>query len=214
VFAGDLWVPITMIGDVSPRRSTSILTSRESVWLVMGGRLKPGVTVKQAQAELTTIGQALEREFPVENRGKGLRVVAQSPVPGNGGPVAAFFAVLMGVVSMVLAIACANVAGVLLARATARRREIAVRLAIGAGRGRLIRQLLVESALLFVIGGAVGLALARIMTTLLLALLPALPLRSTCRCRWICAPLRSRLRCRWSRPLARRCACAQASRAG
>ena len=176
VFAGDLWVPITMIGDVSPRRSISILTSRESVWLVMGGRLKPGVTVKQAQAELTTIGQALEREFPVENRGKGLRVVAQSPVPGNGGPVAAFFAVLMGVVSMVLAIACANVAGVLLARATARRREIAVRLAIGAGRGRLIRQLLVESALLFVIGGAVGLALARVMTTLLLALLPALPL--------------------------------------
>jgi ABC-type antimicrobial peptide transport system permease subunit len=108
VFAGDLWVPITMIGDVSPRRSISILTSRESVWLVMGGRLKPGVTVKQAQAELTTIGQALEREFPVENRGKGLRVVAQSPIPGNGGPVAAFFAVLMGVVSMVLAIACAN----------------------------------------------------------------------------------------------------------
>jgi putative ABC transport system permease protein len=176
VFKGDLWVPLTMIGDVSPRRAASILTSRESVWLVMGGRLKAGVTVKQAQAELAAIGQALEREFPLENRGKGLRVVGQSPIPGNGAPIAAFFAILMGIVTMVLAIACANVAGVLLARATARRREIAVRLAIGAGRGRLIRQMLVESVLLFLIGGAVGLVVARVMTSLLVTLLPTLPL--------------------------------------
>ena len=176
VLASDLWVPLTMVGELSPRRSPSILKSRESVWLVMGGRLKPGVSVRQARGELENIGRALEQEFPAENRGKGLRVVASSPIPGNGAPVAAFLAVLMGLVGLVLAIACANVAGVLLARASARRKEIAVRLAIGAGRGRLIRQMLVESMLLFLLGGAAGLAIARLMTTLLVSLLPTLPL--------------------------------------
>jgi predicted permease len=176
VLTADLWVPINMVGDLSPRRSVSILTSREGVWLVMGARLKPGVSLRQAQAELASIGRALEQEFPEANRGKGLRVVAASPIPGNGAPVAAFLAVLMGIVGLVLAIACANVAGVLLARATARRREIAVRLAIGAGRGRLIRQMLVESMLLFLVGGGAGLLLARAMTTLLVSLLPTLPM--------------------------------------
>ena len=176
LLASDLWVPINMVGELSPRRPVSILKSRESVWLVMGARLKPGVSVRQARAELENIGRGLEQEFPAENRGKGLRVVASSPIPGNGAPVAAFLAVLMGLVGLVLAIACANVAGVLLARASARRKEIAVRLAIGAGRGRLIRQMLVESMLLFLLGGAAGLAIARVMTTLLVSLLPTLPL--------------------------------------
>src|SRR5207247_3636989 len=139
------------------RRSAALLHSREGVWLMMGARLKPGVSLKQAQAELDAIGRALEHEFPAANRGRGIRVLASSPIPGNGAPVAAFMALLMGIVSLVLAIACANVAGVLLARASARRREIAVRLAIGAGRARLIRQMLVETAPLFLIGAGGGL---------------------------------------------------------
>ena len=174
ILGTDLWAPVTMVGELT-RRSSALLTSREGVWLLMGARLKPGVTVRQAQAELANIGRALEQAYPRENRGKGVRVVSSSPIPGNGAPVAAFLSVLMGIVGLVLAIACANVAGVLLARATARRREIAVRLAIGAGRSRLVRQMLVEATLLFLIGAAAGLALARVMTTLLASMLPTLP---------------------------------------
>jgi putative ABC transport system permease protein len=175
VLTADLWVPVTMVGELAPSRA-SLLTSRASAWLVMGARLKPGVSVRQAHAELANIGRALQQEHPDANRGKGLRVAALSPIPGDVAPVGAFMAVLMGIVLLVLAIACANVAGVLLARATARRREIAVRIAIGAGRGRLIRQMLVESMLLFLIGGGAGLALARVMTDALVSLLPSVPI--------------------------------------
>jgi predicted permease len=176
VLSPDLFVPMNMIETAMPRTSgASLLTGRSAVWLVMGARLRPGISIRQAQAELEVLGAALEREFPTENRGKRLRVLASSPIPGQSGPVGGFMALLMGIVGLVLVIACANVAGVMIARATARRREIAVRMAIGASRARVIGQLLTETTMLFALGGVAGLVLARVMTTLLVSLLPTLP---------------------------------------
>ena len=137
--------------------------------------MKPGVSIAQAAAEIDVIGQTLEPENQEQNRRTGLRLLASSPVPGNSGPLVAFVAFLTVIVSFVLIIACANVAGVLLARAAARRQEMALRLAIGAGRARLIRQLLTETVLLFVLGGTAGLLLAHGMTSVLVSRLPTLP---------------------------------------
>ena len=174
VVVPDVWVPAAMAA-ADPRVSMS----RDATLLLrvmIGGRLKPGVSLGQAAAEMDTIARALEREFPDQNRGAGWRSVPASPIPGSLRPlITGFLALLMAIVSLVLIIACANVAGVLLARATARRREIAVRLAMGAGRARLVRQLVTETMLLFALGGAAGVLLARGLTSLLVASLPAFP---------------------------------------
>jgi len=168
VFAEDVWVPIS----VANERAT--LTNRRAVWLNAGGRLQPGVSIAQASAELDAIGRALAREYPdAQTANVTLRAVRLSPLPGSAGPLAAFLALLVGIVAAVLLVACANLAGVLLARAAARRHEIAIRLAIGAGRGRLVRQLLVETLLLFAAGAAAALLVARAATAVLLASLPA-----------------------------------------
>jgi predicted permease len=148
---------------------------RAGAWLLMGGRLKPGVPLAQAAAELDQIGRALQLEYPVENQEMGLKAAALSPIPGESVPVGAFLTLLMAIVMIVLMIACANVSGVLLSRAAVRRREIAIRLAIGAGRPRIIRQLLAESLFLCVISAGAGLALARGMTSILVSQLPNLP---------------------------------------
>ena len=134
-----------------------------------------GVSIAQAAAEVDVIGQTLEHESQEQSRRTGLRLLALSPVPGNSGPLVAFVAFLTVIVALVLIIACANVAGVLLARAAARRSEMALRLAIGAGRARLIRQLLTETLLLFGLGGTAGLLLAHGMTSVLVSRLPTLP---------------------------------------
>jgi predicted permease len=170
----DAWVPIGMSAAVASQ-GTGTLTDRSRRWLFTGGRLKPHVSVAQAAAEMDVIGKTLDREDAEKTHPPGLCVFAFSPVPGNGGPVVAFLALFVAIVSIVLIVACANVAGVLLARATARRQEMALRLAIGAGRSQLIRQLLTETLLLFVLGGVTGLALARAMTSVLLARLSTLP---------------------------------------
>ncbi len=143
--------------------------------LVMGGRLKRDAPLARAAAELGVIGRDLRRAHPDQMGTRELRVLPSSSVPGNRGRVAAFAVLLMALVSLVLLVACGNVAGVLLARAAARRREMAVRLSIGASRARLVRQLLVETIVLFLLGGAAGVALARTMTSLLVARLPPLP---------------------------------------
>ena len=172
VRALDVWVPMGMVGTVISRGT---LTDRAARGFLIGGRLKPGVSIAQAAAEMDVIGQTLEHEYQEQNRRTGLRLLASSPVPGSVGPIVAFVALLTVIVSFVLIIACANVAGVLLARAAARRQEMALRLAIGAGRARLIRQLLTETVLLFVFGGTSGLLLARGMTSVLVSRLPTLP---------------------------------------
>src|SRR5438874_7201838 len=173
IFASDVWMPLTKYG-VEPSRDAT-LTNRGASWLNAGARLKPGVRMAQAAAEIEAIGRALAREFPDQNRNASLVINSLAPVPGSSAPLAAFVTLLVGIVSLVLLVACANLTGVLLARAATRQREIAVRLAIGAGRARLVRQLLVETMLLFALGAVAGLLLARGMTPTVIALLPTLP---------------------------------------
>ena len=180
VLAPDVWIPAPMVESIRPDGTL------RGLQVMIGGRLKPGLSVSQAGADMALIGRALDGErgsardvngFLMPSRAsQGLGVASSSPIPGNLRlVVAAFVTVLMTLVSLVLVIACANLAGALLARASTRRREIAVRLALGVGRTRLIRQLLTETVMLFLLGGAAGLLMARGMTSLLVTLLPAFP---------------------------------------
>jgi len=190
VVAADLWAPVGMVSAVNPSEFNPS-ERLEFLQVMVGGRLKRGVGIGEAAAETDAIGRSISRDRPpreafgrgvgpgaaLRGGGESLGLAAASSIPGTLRlAIAGFLALLMGLVSIVLVIACANVAGVLLARAAARRSEIAVRLAIGASRGRLVRQLLTETVVLLGLGAIAGLALARGMTTLLLKLLPAFPL--------------------------------------
>ncbi len=169
--APDAWIPIH-----SPETPADLLESRRSVWLMFVGRLKPGVSPGQAEAALATLGETLQKEYPQENQGAGV-VTAPSAFlpPPIAGPVAGFMGLLMAIVGLVLVITCVNVASLLLARTAGRRGEVAVRLTLGAPRRRLVAQLVTESVVLAVLGGAAGLALAQWMAAGIVRLLPRLP---------------------------------------
>lgn len=167
----EMWFPMMMLGQIEP--GSDYLENRDNANFFVQGRLNPGVTTQQAETQLKTIAAELAREYPNENENK---TITLSPPGLFGaflrGPIVGFAGVLMAVVGLVLLLACTNLANLLLARATERRKEIAIRLAIGAGRGRLIRQLLTESVLLAGCGGVLGLGLAYWVVDAMMAFKP------------------------------------------
>jgi putative ABC transport system permease protein len=175
VVAPDAWVPLAAATHLGT--PAAIFSEHASVWLIGIARLATDVGVSQAQVELSTIAARLAQDYPDANGGHGVVVAPASLFPADmQGPIAGFMVLLLVVAGLVLVIASINVAGMLLARATVRRREIAVRLALGASRAQLVSQLVIESLLLFVAAGAAGVLLARWLVAGLLALVPRLPM--------------------------------------
>jgi len=149
----DVWIPVAQDPLFGPR-----LFQPGSRVLAGVGRLKPGISLEEAQAEMSTLGNRLAKESPIDDSGFTLHLEPYRKFVI--GDVKSPLLILFGAVGLVLLIACANIANLLLSRATAREREIAVRIALGAGRARIIRQLLTESALLGSLGGVGGVLLA------------------------------------------------------
>ena len=163
VVAPGLWVPISMD---SALHLGNPVDDRGSQWLFAMGRLKPGASLGQAQAELQAIAARLTQTYPKSNKERSAVLLPASQVkifPEADKALYAASVVLLGFAGLILLIACANIAGMLMARAAGRRREIAIRMALGGGRLRLVRQLLTENLLLSLLGGAAALLITSIL---------------------------------------------------
>ena len=173
----DFWAPLTLQARFT--RDEQRLSNRHSNWLIVAGRMRAGTDRATVQAEMHVLASQLEKQYPDSNKNQDAVVYPATLVPGPvRGYVSAFTGLLMAVCGLVLLVACTNVASFLLARATGRAREMAIRTSLGAGRTRLIRQLLVESLLLSSIAGAIGVAFAWWSAQLLLELTPSnLPIK-------------------------------------
>src|SRR5215213_11814566 len=185
--ASEIWVPAAMMPAVDTELGDWSLSSRGNRWLFLVGRLKPETTLAQARARFDLLTRDMQAAHPEEwlsNHESGrvrvsaITVLPESETrvhPGASAAAYAVFGLVFVVVNLVLLIACINLASMLLARAVTRRREMAVRLAIGASRGRIVRQLLTESVLLSIIAGTAGIVLAVWFLNLIVAAIPALP---------------------------------------
>jgi predicted permease len=177
-FASQMWIPVT----TRARFGGDDLEDRGSRWLMVKGRLRQGVTPEQAQAGMNVLGRQLATTYPESNDNRRFTIIPTNDVrlhPVVDRALMPVAALLMAVVGLLLLIVCTNLANLLLARALARRKEVAIRLAIGAGRGRLIRQLLTESLVLAILGGVFGLLIAIWTANLLVSFQPPIMFQLT-----------------------------------